>query len=109
MAGVDEIPTDEASITRAMSLPAWIYRDPEYFAVECDEVLRPSWQVVCHLADVPNPGDFHTFDFIGEHIVVVRGTDGAVAADDNCQIKVIHTVRQETLKKSYRVARRSSI
>jgi phenylpropionate dioxygenase-like ring-hydroxylating dioxygenase large terminal subunit len=77
------IPDDEASITRSVSLPAWIYRDPEYFAVECDEVLRPSWQVVCHLADVPAPGDFQTFDFIGEHLVVVRGDDGHVRAFHN--------------------------
>ena len=77
------IPEDEASITRPVSLPAWIYRDPEYFAVECDEVLRPSWQVVCHLADVPEPGDFQTFDFIGEHIVVVRGDDAEVRAFHN--------------------------
>jgi len=77
------IPDDEASITRPMSLPAWIYRDPEYFTVECDEVLRPSWQVLCHLADIPAPGDFHTFDFIGEHLVAVRGEDGRVRAFHN--------------------------
>jgi phenylpropionate dioxygenase-like ring-hydroxylating dioxygenase large terminal subunit len=77
------IPDDEASIARAASLPAWIYRDPEYFAIECDTVLRPSWQVLCHLADIPNPGDFHTFDFIGEHLVAVRGEDGRVRAFHN--------------------------
>ena len=57
------------------SLPAWLYNDPEFFAVEMKRVMRPSWQVVCHISDVPNIGDYHTFDFLGESILVVRGED----------------------------------
>mgnify|MGYP001765117449 FL=1 len=30
------------------SLPAWTYRDPEFFAAEQERVFRPSWQWVCH-------------------------------------------------------------
>ena len=69
---------DEAS-----SLPAWLYTDQEFFEVEKEEIFRPSWQVVCHLNDVPEVGDYHTFDFIGEMIVVVRGEDGQVRAFHN--------------------------
>ncbi len=57
------------------SLPAWLYSDPEYFAVETARVMRPSWQVVCHLSDIPDAGCFHTLEFLGESIVVVRGED----------------------------------
>ncbi len=32
---------------------------------------------------MPNPGDYHTFDFIGEMIVVVRGNDDKVRAFHN--------------------------
>jgi carnitine monooxygenase subunit len=28
------------------SLPGWVYHDPEFFQVEMDRVIRPSWQVV---------------------------------------------------------------
>lgn len=66
-----------------LSLPAWLYSDPEYFAVEMDRVLRPSWQVVCHISDVPDPGDYHVLDFIGESAIVIRGDDGAVRAFAN--------------------------
>src|SRR5215210_6429058 len=31
------------------SLPGWLYHDAEFFAYEADRVLRPSWQVVCHV------------------------------------------------------------
>jgi phenylpropionate dioxygenase-like ring-hydroxylating dioxygenase large terminal subunit len=64
-------------------LPAWIYRDPEFLALERERVFRPAWQPVCHVSDVPKPGDFHTFEFLGELLFVVRGADGAVRGFHN--------------------------
>jgi phenylpropionate dioxygenase-like ring-hydroxylating dioxygenase large terminal subunit len=58
------------------SLPAWIYRDPEFLAAECETVFRPSWQIICHLSDIPDPGSYHTLDFLGETLFVIRGQDG---------------------------------
>ncbi|SFG28864.1 Phenylpropionate dioxygenase, large terminal subunit [Novosphingobium sp. CF614] len=65
------------------SLPAWTYSDPEFFAVEQERVFAPSWQVVCHQSDLPSPGDWHTLDYIGESVIVVRGADGALRAFTN--------------------------
>ncbi|MGH6782250.1 MAG: aromatic ring-hydroxylating oxygenase subunit alpha [Sphingomonadaceae bacterium] len=65
------------------SLPAWIYHDPEYFEVEMARMMRPSWQVVCHVSDIANPGDWHTLEFLGESILAIRGEDGAVRAFTN--------------------------
>lgn len=64
-------------------LPAWLYSDPEWFAVEAARVIRPSWQIVCHASDIPEPGDWHTLDILGESIVAVRGDDGAIRAFAN--------------------------
>lgn len=69
--------------TERYSLPAWIYRDPGFFARERDAVFRPSWQVVCHVNDVPKAGDYHTLDFLDEKFVVVRGEDGWVRSFHN--------------------------
>jgi phenylpropionate dioxygenase-like ring-hydroxylating dioxygenase large terminal subunit len=66
-----------------IGLPGWIYSNPRFFAVECERVLAPSWQVVCHLSDIPRTGDFYTFEFIGESIVVVRGREGVLRAFSN--------------------------
>ena len=66
-----------------VSLPAWLYRDEEFFAHEAERVFRPSWQIVCHINDIAKPGDYHTFEFLGESIVVLRGDDGAVRAFHN--------------------------
>ena len=65
------------------SLPAWLYHDPDYFTVEMARVMRPSWQVVCHVNDIAAPGDWRTLAFLGESILVIRGTDGAVRAFAN--------------------------
>ncbi|HWA60659.1 MAG TPA: aromatic ring-hydroxylating dioxygenase subunit alpha [Caulobacteraceae bacterium] len=67
----------------AHSLPAWIYSDPGYFALERQRVFRQAWQVVCHLSDIPGPGDFHTLDFLDELVVTVRGEDGQVRSFHN--------------------------
>jgi phenylpropionate dioxygenase-like ring-hydroxylating dioxygenase large terminal subunit len=64
-------------------LPGWVYCNTRFFAVERERVLAPSWQVVCHLNDIPRAGDFHTFEFIGESIIVVRGQDGIPRAFNN--------------------------
>jgi len=66
-----------------LSLPGWLYHDEEFFAYEADHVFRPSWQVVCHVNDIPKAGDYHTFDFLGESILALRGDDGNVRAFHN--------------------------
>jgi carnitine monooxygenase subunit len=67
----------------ALSLPAWIYRDAEFFEREKQVIFRNAWQVVCHLSDIPQAGDFHTFEFFGESAAVLRAEDGGVRAFHN--------------------------
>ena len=63
-----------------LSLPGWLYHDPEYFAVEMERLIRPAWQIVCHDSDIPDAGDWQTLDYLGESVVVIRGADGAARA-----------------------------
>ena len=58
------------------SLPGWIYRDADFLEAEKERIFATSWQVVCHLNDIPNPGDYHTLDFMGDPMVAVRGPSG---------------------------------
>jgi phenylpropionate dioxygenase-like ring-hydroxylating dioxygenase large terminal subunit len=77
------IETAAPANTEALSLPAWIYRDTEFFEREKQAIFRNSWQLVCHVSDVPRPGDFHTFEFFGESVVVLRAEDGGIRAFHN--------------------------
>ena len=45
-----------------LSLPGWVYHDPDFFKVEMERVIRPSWQVICHINDIPAAGDWHGLD-----------------------------------------------
>ena len=65
------------------SLPGWVYHDADFFAVEMERVIRPSWQVVCHVSDIPNAGDWHSLELLGESVVVMRGDDANVRAFHN--------------------------
>ncbi len=67
----------------ALSLPAWIYHDPGFFELEKRTIFRTAWQLVCHVSDIPGRGDFHSFEFLGESVIVVRGDDGEVRAFHN--------------------------
>ena len=65
------------------SLPAWIYSDPGFFERERQTVFRTAWQVVCHVNDVPQAGDYQTLDFLGEQVLVLQGDDGVVRSFHN--------------------------
>ncbi len=65
------------------SLPAWTYSDREFFDVEMRRVFRPSWQIVCHVSDIPGVGDYHTLEFAGESVIAIRGKDDVVRAFTN--------------------------
>jgi phenylpropionate dioxygenase-like ring-hydroxylating dioxygenase large terminal subunit len=63
-----------------MSLPGWLYHDPEFFAAEKKTFLRAAPQVVCHVSEIPAAGDWRTIEYLGESVIAIRGDDGAVRA-----------------------------
>lgn len=64
-------------------LPAWAYHSKALFQLERERLFLTHWQVVGHECDIPNPGDWLSFDLLGERAVVMRGQDGEVRAFHN--------------------------
>jgi phenylpropionate dioxygenase-like ring-hydroxylating dioxygenase large terminal subunit len=64
-------------------LPGWAYHSPALLELEKEHVFRNHWQVVGHVSDVPNAGDYLTMDVVGERALVVRGKDGEVRGFHN--------------------------
>lgn len=64
-------------------LPGWTYHSPALLELEKEQVFRNHWQIVGHVSDVPEPGDYLTMDVVGERALVVRGKDGVVRAFHN--------------------------
>ena len=64
-------------------LPAWTYHSDALFELEKQQVFLRHWQVVGHVSDIPAPGNWLSFDMLGERAVVMRGQDGVVRAFHN--------------------------
>ena len=66
-----------------MSLPGWLYHDPEFLEAEKRAFLRAAPQVVCHDSDIAEPGEWRSLDYLGESVIVIRGDDGEARAFTN--------------------------
>ena len=64
-------------------LPGWAYHSEAQFKLERDKLFLCHWQVAGHVNDVPGPGDWISFDLLGERAVIMRGRDGVVRAFHN--------------------------
>ena len=64
-------------------LPAWTYHSHALFELERQELFLRHWQVAGHMNDIPAPGDWLSFDMLGERAVIMRGQDGTVRAFHN--------------------------
>ena len=67
----------------ARALPAWAYNNPEMTRLEYERILKPSWQIVCHVNSIPATGDFVTLDIGGDSVVAVRNSQGQIQAFHN--------------------------
>ena len=66
-----------------MSLPGWLYHDPEFLEAEKRAFLRAAPQVVCHGSEIMNPGDWRSLEYLGESVIAIRGDDGEARAFAN--------------------------
>jgi carnitine monooxygenase subunit len=66
-----------------MSLPGWLYFDPEFFEAEQRTFLRAAPQVVCHESEIARAGEWRSLEYLGESVIVVRGDDGQPRAFAN--------------------------
>lgn len=69
--------------TNYQSLPSWAYNSEAFFELEKQHLFLGSWQLVCHLSNIPNNGDYFTFELFNERVMAIRGHDGTVRAFHN--------------------------
>src|ERR1700758_2001298 len=65
------------------ALPAWTYSHPEMTRLEYERILKPSWQLVCHVNSIPKAGDYVALELGTDSVAVVRTSQGAVQAFHN--------------------------
>lgn len=64
-----------APLAKARSMPSVLYTSPEIFALEREQLFLKHWFFLCREDQLPNAGDYRTFDTPGGPIILVRGQD----------------------------------
>lgn len=65
------------------TLPSWCYRSQTFFELEKEQLFMPSWQLVCHVSDLPSTGSYVTYEILNESAFVVRASDEQIVAYHN--------------------------
>ncbi len=69
--------------TSPRALPAWVYRNAEMTRLEMQRLIGTSWQILCHVSDLPRHGDYVTLEIANESIFAVRDREGGIRAFHN--------------------------
>jgi len=59
------------------------YTSAEWFQRDLERIFRRRWLFVCHVSEVPNPGDYTTLEIGDDSIIVARDQHGKVNAFHN--------------------------
>jgi len=65
-----------AAVARA--LPAWVYNHPALTPIEYERIIKPSWQIVCHVSSLARAGDYVTLDLGADSVIAVRTSRGDI-------------------------------
>ena len=83
MAIVDETVSVPFAIEQPDRIPKERYLDPDFFALENEQLWSRTWQMACRLEEIPQPRDFVEYEFLDQSVVVVRTDDMEVVAFQN--------------------------
>ncbi|ATQ56404.1 aromatic ring-hydroxylating oxygenase subunit alpha [Paracoccus yeei] len=81
----------DSNPSRTMSLNAKAYTDPRWYQVDLQAIIAKTWQWVCHVEKVRNPGDYIAVEIAGQPVAVVRDREGKLRAFYNvCKHRAHH-------------------
>lgn len=76
-------PNFSADAVRDDFVPREDYFDPEFARQEAENLWPRAWQIACRLEEIPNPGDYVTYDILRDSVIVVRSAPDKVSAFHN--------------------------
>ncbi|HEV8022734.1 MAG TPA: Rieske 2Fe-2S domain-containing protein [Candidatus Lustribacter sp.] len=71
---------DVGNLIQGTRIHGSLYRDPDVFERELNEIWYKVWVYVAHESEIPNPGDFVRRAIGRQPVLVVRAADGTVKA-----------------------------
>src|SRR5262245_63859719 len=66
-----------------LNLDPSLYASPESFALERDRIFSKSWQLICPISRVEQPGSYVATEIASLKVFVLRGRDGVLRAFRN--------------------------
>ena len=85
----------QSSLDEAFTVPPAIYSDAEIAKLELARIFRTDWLCPGLAADIPNPGDYVTWNIAGQPIYCVRGRDGGIRSFANVCLHRMMTLLQD--------------
>lgn len=76
----DEVAELIAGYQDGHALAQPFYTSDAVFRRDVERVFLKEWQLVGHVSELPEPGDYLLFDLLGESVIVVRDREGAFHA-----------------------------
>ena len=77
-----------------MPLATEAYTDPRWFDVERHAVFTRTWQWVCHVEKVRDPGSFTTATVADHPVLIVRDASGMLRSFSNvCRHRAHHLLK----------------
>ncbi len=86
-------------------IPASNYTSKEFFEREKEKMWFRTWQYACGEDEIPDSGDTHVYELLGQQVIVVRQADGSIRAFKNiCRHRGRKLVNHSACKTSFRCA-----
>lgn len=64
-------------------IPKEVYYKQDFADLEAERLWPYTWQIACRLEEIPNVGDYLTYNIIDDSIIIVRSGEGEVKAYHN--------------------------
>jgi phenylpropionate dioxygenase-like ring-hydroxylating dioxygenase large terminal subunit len=81
---VSAVPNIESEIsTMPVKIPVEAYISEQYAREEKEKLWLRVWQVACREEEIPNVGDFYTYDILDQSLIIVRTAPDTIMAHHN--------------------------
>ena len=70
-------------VSEALSLPPDLYHHPDILKLELEQLFLAGWICIGRTADMPNSGDYISFDIVEQPVFAIRQKNGSIAAFPN--------------------------
>jgi phenylpropionate dioxygenase-like ring-hydroxylating dioxygenase large terminal subunit len=83
MNDMSDIGEAEKTLTRPLRIPPDAYISKDYARAEQDRLWRKVWLQAGRIEDIPEVGDYITYDILGDSVIIIRTAADAIKAHHN--------------------------